>query len=82
MSEPKKIDSPHGLLIHFLGQVEKYKGIIIIAVEEQMSEDTGGIVMGTSKLPAHEILGAVAGALVMAEEDYRDGYLQSGEERE
>jgi len=79
----EKIDSPHGLLIHFLGQVEKYKGIIIIAVEKEAgdNEEVGGLVVGTSKLPAHELIGAIHGALVMSEEDYRDSYLENGEEQ-
>ncbi len=82
MSEPKKIDSPHGLLIHFLGQVDQYKGIIIIAVEEANGdENKGGLVVGVSKLPGHEVLGALQGALIMEQEDYRDSYLENGEER-
>jgi hypothetical protein len=78
----KKIDSPHGLLIHFLGHVEKYRGIIIIAVEEQANKDNSGIVMGVGNLSPHEILGALDAGLIMAEEDYRDSYLENGEEQD
>lgn len=84
MSE--KIDSPHGLLIHFLGQADKYKGIIIIAIEQDATtaedKDKSGLVLGIANLPGHEVLGALRGALIMEEEDYRDSYLEHGEEQE
>ena len=76
----KKIDSPHSLLLHFLGQVDKYRSIIVIAVEEQADTEEGtGIVMGHSALPPHELLGALDAAAIIAEEDYRADYLENGE---
>jgi hypothetical protein len=82
----RKIDSPHGLLIHFLGQTDKYKGIIIIAVENDATtpddRDKSGLVLGIANLPGHEVMGALQAALIMEQEDYRDSYLEHGEEPE
>lgn len=80
MSE-SKIDSPHSLLIHFLGKVEKYRGIIIIAVQDEAPGDEGGVVVGNSSLHGHELLGMLSAALVMAQEDYRARYSENGEEQ-
>lgn len=82
MAEQPKTDfnSPQNLLVHFLGEADKYKGVVVVAIEKSTETKGESLVVGNSALPLHEIIGALYAAAGMKEVDFQNEYLQGEDE--